>query len=107
ADQLISLAGAYPILKPLMTPETAASWESSITQAADFVVANFPKGNVNYLPTGAVALVLANIALEADNQGWLDKAESLMDETLAGVTADDFITGEGQGVDVGYNAAQS
>ena len=107
ADQLISLAGAYAILKPKMSAADSANWLSAIGKAADFVQSTFPVGNINYSPTGAVALVLAHQVATAPKQAWLDKAKSLMDTTVTSVTADNLITGEGAGVDLGYNIAQS
>jgi hypothetical protein len=107
ADQLISLAGAYAILKPRLTTADGAKWIASITKCADWVEANFPKGNINYVPTGAVALVFASKAVPSPKASWLTKAASLMDLTLQSVNADNLITGEGMGVDLGYNIAQS
>jgi len=107
ADQLISLAGAYAILKPKMSATDSANWLTSIGKAADLVESTFPVSNINYSPTGAVALVLAHQVATAPKQTWLDKATSLMDTTVASTTADNFITGEGNGVDLGYNIAQS
>ncbi len=107
ADQLISLAGAYPILKSRLSPDENTRWVNAITKTADWIVANFPKGNINYTPTGSVALVLASRAVSTPKSTWLTKAASLMDATLASVNADNLITGEGMGVDLGYNIAQS
>ncbi|HEY3667409.1 MAG TPA: hypothetical protein VGL19_15485, partial [Polyangiaceae bacterium] len=107
ADQLISLAGAYAILKPKMSAADSAKWQTAMSKAADLVQSTFPVGNINYSPTGAVALVLAHQVATTPKQAWLDKAKSLMDTTVTSVTADNFITGEGAGVDLGYNIAQS
>ena len=107
ADQLISLAGAYAILKPKLSAADSAKWQTAIGKAADLVQSTFPVGNINYSPTGAVAMVLAHQVSTAPKQAWLDKAKSLMDTTVSSVTADNFITGEGAGVDLGYNIAQS
>jgi hypothetical protein len=107
ADQLISLAGAYAILGARLSPAENAAWSGAITKCADWIVANFPKGNINYSPTGAVALVVASGAIASPKPTWLAKAQSLMDMTLQSVNADGFITGEGMGVDLGYNIAQS
>jgi hypothetical protein len=107
ADQLISMAGAYAILKSRLSAQENGRWVDSITKAADFVQTTFPKGNINYTPTGAVALVMASQALPSPKAGWLTKAASLMDATLQSINADNFITGEGSGVDLGYNIAQT
>ena len=107
ADQLISMAGAYTILKARLTTQESARWVDSITKAADFVQATFPRNNVNYTPTGAVALVMAHKAVPSPKASWLTKAASLMDTTLQSINTDNFITGEGSGVDLGYNIAQS
>jgi hypothetical protein len=107
ADQLISLAGAYPLLEGRLSAEEKGRWQAAITRSADWVVANFPKGNINYQPTGAVALVLSHKAVPAGKAGWLTKAASLMQETISAIGPDGFLLGEGDGVDLGYNIAQS
>lgn len=107
ADQLISMANAYVILKAKLTPQEDTAWVGCITRAADWVAANFPKGNINYVPTGAVALLSANRAISSPKASWLTKAASLMDQTVAAINGDTLLTGEGMGVDLGYNIAQS
>jgi hypothetical protein len=107
ADQLISLAGAYAILKPRLSAPDGPKWIAAITKCADWIVTNFPKSNINYSPTGAVALVFASKAVPSPNASWLTKAASLMDSTLQSVNQDGLLTGEGMGVDLGYNIAQS
>ncbi len=107
ADQLISMAGAYAILKDRLTPAESAAWVKSITRSADWIEANFPKGNLNYLPTGAVALKQAATVIPNPPAKWMAKAASLMVTTVASVDASDFIIGEGKGIDMGYNIAQS
>jgi hypothetical protein len=107
ADQLISLAGAYSILKSHMPAADRPRWERSIRAAADFVARTFPRGNVNYQPTGAVALALAAEALGDPSPAWRKQADALIAATVAGINADDLLTGEGEGVDPGYNLAQS
>ncbi len=107
ADQLISLAGAYPILRDELTPADRTAWEGSMRRAAAFIVQTFPVGNINYHPTGAVALLLTAEALHDPAPEWLAKANSLVALTLKAVNSDGLLTGEGQGVDLGYNIAQS
>ncbi|MDB6165935.1 MAG: hypothetical protein JWQ83_1075 [Lacunisphaera sp.] len=107
ADQLISLAGAYPILREELTPADRTAWENSMRRAADFIVQTFPVGNINYHPTGAVALLLTADALHDPQPAWLAKADSLVALTFKAVNADGLLTGEGSGVDLGYNLAQS
>ncbi len=107
ADQLISLANAYVILKSQLTPQQDSAWTGSITRAADWVSANFPKGNINYVPTGAVALLSASRAVPNPKPGWLPKADGLMAQTVAAINNEDLLVGEGMGVDLGYNIAQS
>lgn len=108
-DQLISLAGAYPILKPFLRPAEIEKWNSSMLKAADFVMQNFPvKSNINYNPTAAATLVLAYQNLDKPQQSWLVKADSLMNVyTLPFIDRQNLLTGEGMGVDEGYNMAQS
>lgn len=108
-DQLISLAGAYPILKPFLSPAEIEKWNSSMQKAAEFVMQNFPvKSNINYNPTAAATLVLAYQNLDKPQQSWLVKADSLMNiYTLPSIDWQNLLTGEGMGVDEGYNMAQS
>jgi hypothetical protein len=107
ADQLISMAGAYAILKDRLTPAENTAWINSMRRSADWIEANFPKGNLNYLPTGAVALKVASNVIANPPAKWMTKAGSLMATTVASVNSDDFIIGEGKGIDLGYNIAQS
>ena len=108
-DQLISMVGAYPILKPFLSPAEIEKWNSSMLKAADFVMQNFPvKSNINYNPTAAATLVLAYQNLDKPQQIWLVKADSLMNVyTLPSIDRQNLLTGEGMGVDEGYNMAQS
>src|SRR5262249_30134250 len=108
ADQTISLAGAYPILKPMLSAQQQAAWEGAMSRCASWMLASFPGGNINYTPTEAVALVLASRAVASPDPKWLTTADSLMTKTLGTINADNFIVGEGTGgVDLGYNIAQS
>lgn len=108
-DQLISMAGAYPILKPFLSPAEIEKWNSSMLKAADFVMQNFPvKSNINYNPTAAATLVLAYQNVDKPQKIWLVKADSLMNiYTLPSIDRQNLLTGEGMGVDEGYNMAQS
>lgn len=107
-DQLISLAGAYAILKPWLNAAEIESWNHSMNAAADYIVATFPLGNINYNPTGAATLLYTYKVAARPKQSWLIKADSLMNNsTLNFVTSDNFLSGEGKGVDEGYNIAQS
>jgi hypothetical protein len=108
ADQTISLAGAYPILKPMLSAQQASAWEAGITRCASWMLQSFPSGNINYTPTEAVALVLASRAVSSPDPSWLTTADALMNATAMTINADGFIVGEGKGgVDLGYNIAQS
>jgi hypothetical protein len=107
ADQVISLAGAYAILKPTLTPTEDAKWKTSLLKSSNWIAATFPIGNINYLPTGAVALKMTYDALPGSPLSWLTKATSLMDTTVNSITSEGFLEGEGGGVDLGYNIAQS
>lgn len=106
-DQLISLAGAYPRLADALDAGQRAAWIRAITRAAAHVQSRWPRGNLNYWPTGAVALVYANRAVPAAPAAWREKADELIRATLATVNADGLLVGEGGGVDVGYNLAQT
>ncbi|WP_438481578.1 pectate lyase [Oleiharenicola lentus] len=107
SDQLISLAGAYPILQPHLSLVERGAWQQAMRRAADHVVATFPITNINYQPTGSVALWLATQVVENPPPDWLAKADALMTLIVNATNADDFIVGEGLGVDLGYNLAQS
>lgn len=107
-DQLISMVGAYAILKPWLSKAEIEKWNLSMNAAADYIVATFPLGNINYNPTGAATLLFAHKVVDHPKQSWLLKADSLMNEnTLKDITREHFLTGEGNGVDEGYNIAQS
>ncbi len=106
-DQLISLAGAYSILSPELDGSERARWLRAIRAAADFTAANPAIANINYHPTGAVALELAARVIENPPPRWRERARELIRLTLDSVNADNLIVGEGQGVDLGYNLAQS
>jgi len=108
ADQLISLAGALDLIKKDLKPAERQAWETAITKAADFCVDRFPgTSNINYTPTAAVGLVLAHRVVENPRTLWLEKAESLIAHVASRVNEDNLITGEGKGVDLGYNIAQT
>jgi hypothetical protein len=108
ADQLISMAGAYPILLPALSDREKTAWTRSMTKAADYIAAHFPiGGNINYTPTGAVALRLAHGVIDRAPEAWLAKSDALMELTLKAENADHLLAGEGGGVDLGYNIAQS
>lgn len=108
-DQLISMAGAFPILKPFLKVSEIEKWNSSMHKAAEYVMVNFPiKSNINYNPTGAATLVLAYKNIDNPEESWLLKADSLMRiYTLKSIDRQNMLTGEGKGVDGGYNMAQS
>lgn len=107
SDQLISLAGAYEIMGDALSPTQRSQWQRAMTLSADYIQRTFPAGNVNYQPTGAVALCFATRVIEHPPESWRKKADQLIAITLAGINADGFITGEGNGVDLGYNIAQT
>jgi hypothetical protein len=108
ADQLISLAGALALLRPELGGDVAAAWEDAVSKAADFCLERFPgTSNINYTPTAAVGLMLAHRAVASPRAIWLEKADSLITHVTAQVNEDNFITGEGKGVDLGYNIAQT
>jgi len=107
-DQLISMAGAYAILKPWLSKAEIEKWNRSMHLAADYIVTTFPLGNINYNPTGAATLLFTYKVADKPKPRWLTKADSLMNtSTLEHITADNFLSGEGKGVDEGYNLAQS
>lgn len=108
-DQLISMAGAYQILKPYLNASEIESWNSSMQNAAGFIMRNFPvRTNINYNATGAATLVFAYNTVKNPKQSWLIKADSLMNNyTLPFITREHLLGGEGMGVDEGYDIAQS
>ena len=108
ADQLISLAGALDLLGDALSEADRQAWQTAIVKAADFSVGRFPgTSNINYTPTAAVGLVLAHRAVSDPNDLWLEKARSLIAHVLSKVNEDNLVTGEGKGVDLGYNIAQT
>jgi hypothetical protein len=108
-DQLISMIGAYAIVKSSLTTHESEKWNHCMSDAADFIAANFPMGsNINYNPTGAATLLYAYQTINSPNAEWLGRAEILIDSfTLPMITPNNFLSGEGGGVDEGYNLAQS
>jgi len=109
SDQLISMAGAYSILKDYLTASELEKWNKSMFIAAEFIRINFPMGsNINYNPTGAVALIFAYNNVKKPEEKWILKADSLMKiNTLKFIDSQNLLNGEGNGVDEGYNIAQS
>jgi hypothetical protein len=109
ADQLISLAGALELIGPELAEDDRRDWSQGITLAANYSLDRFGPGrsNINYIPTAAVGLVLAHRAVESPRAEWLQKAAELMDYLYTQVNEDDLIVGEGKGVDLGYNIAQT
>ena len=108
ADQLISLAGAYAIVKPLLSASENTNWNNSIVSAANYVESTFPLGNVNYNAVGGAALRYSYGVVTNPPASWLTKADALINtNTLPNINSDTLLTGEGQGVDLGYNSAQS
>jgi hypothetical protein len=107
ADQLISLAGALPLLEADLSPAQYAAWTRAVCAAADWVADNFPIGNINYWSTGAVGLRLAALAVADAPAAWEEKAAELVALTLDSTTPEGLILGEGGGVDLGYNLAQT
>jgi hypothetical protein len=108
-DQLISLAGAYAILRPWLTNSERDRWNVSMESASEFIVKFFPiGGNINYSPTAAATLLLTQSVCDRPRQSWLQKADSLMyRNTLPFIDSTGLLTGEGMGIDGGYNIAQS
>ncbi len=105
---MISLAGALVLLRMDLKPAERQAWETAIIKAADFSVDRLPgTSNINYTPTGAVGLVLAHRAVKKPKALWLEKAESLIAHVASKVNEDNLITGEGKGVDLSYNIAQT
>jgi hypothetical protein len=54
-----------------------------------------------------VGLVLAHRAVESPQTAWLEKAEELIAYLASQINEDNLLVGEGKGVDLGYNIAQS
>jgi hypothetical protein len=108
ADQLISLAGAYAIVKAFLNTTESANWSNAISKAADYVRASFPLSNVNYNAIGGAALRTAYGAVSNPKAAWLVKADTLIiRNTLDSITSDNLLSGEGKGIDQGYDLAQS
>ena len=109
ADQLISLAGALDLIGDTLSEDERLAWGRAISKAADFSLERFGPGrsNINYIPTAAVGLMLAHRSVEAQKDAWLAKADELIGFIASQVYDDNLIVGEGKGVDLGYNIAQS
>jgi hypothetical protein len=108
ADQLMSLAGAYALIKSSLTAAQITNWQNSMVKAADWSVGFFPTSNVNYNAISATALLFCYNNLPGPKATWLTKANDLITHgTLDSIITDNFLFGEGKGVDLGYNMAQS
>jgi len=107
ADQLISLAGALPMLAAELSPAQHDAWTTAVTRASDWVVDNFPIGNINYWSTGAAGLRLAALAVADPPAAWETMAAELVTRTLESTTSEGLIWGENGGVDLGYNLGQT
>ena len=108
ADQLISLAGAYTLIKSSLTATQLTNWQNCMVKAADWSVGFFPTSNVNYNAISAAALLFCYNNLPSPKATWSTKASALITHgTLDSIISDNFLFGEGKGVDEGYNMAQS
>jgi hypothetical protein len=113
ADQCISLAEAYRILKQKLSPEERDRWDTSITSAANWIWEyhwKFPTVSTNYCPTAAVALILAYNVVSDPKESWLNTAEDVVNYVVNyRVNLDGFFTGENvpSGVDMGYGYDQT
>jgi hypothetical protein len=105
-DQLVGLAAAYSLIKDSLSAGQKTAWQASISKAADYCMGSGAT-NLNYVATKGVALWLAFQAVSAPNQNWKSKAEELMGATVNAANADDLLSGEDGGVDIGYNIAQT
>jgi hypothetical protein len=115
ADQLMMMAGAYPILKPRLTDKEQVTWKKSISLAADYLVLKMSPdfASINYVPTTAGALAIAYQNIEK-KEAWKTKAQLLAFQTRAKMDDDFFIEGEAAryhdnkyGVDLSYQTDMS
>lgn len=115
ADQLLMMAGAYPILENHLSEENRNNWKKSIAAAADYLVLKMSPdfASINYVPTtaGALAVTYQNIEQRAS---WKVKARQLAFQTRAKMDEDFFIEGEAAryhdnkyGVDLSYQTDMS
>jgi hypothetical protein len=108
ADQLMSLAGAYTLITSSLTATQLTNWQNCMVKAADWSVGFFPTSNVNYNAISATALLFCYNNLPGPKATWLTKSNDLITHgTLDSIITDNFVFGEGKGVDLGYNMAQS
>jgi hypothetical protein len=107
ADQLLALATAYPLLKAELTAAERQTWLSAITKASGFVAEKMSPANVNYAPTSALGLYFARKLISNAPDTWLKKERSYIERTLGAVDENGLISGEGGGIDGGYNLAQT
>ncbi|MCU0443739.1 MAG: hypothetical protein MUE85_02400 [Microscillaceae bacterium] len=115
ADQLLMMAGAYPILKSQLTDKEQVSWKKSISAAADYLVLKMSPdfASINYVPTTAGALAVTYQNIEP-RETWKTKAQTLAFQTRAKMDDDFFIEGEAAryhdnkyGVDLSYQIDMS
>ncbi len=115
ADQLLMMAGAYPLLQPHLSPVEHAAWRLGMARAADYLVRVMSPefASINYVPSTAAALAVSWQNIER-RPAWQAKARLLAEQTLAKMDDDQFIEGEAAryhnvkyGVDIGYQLDMS
>jgi hypothetical protein len=115
ADQLLMMAGAYPILEKQLNDKQRLIWKKSISNATDYLVLKMSPdfASINYVPTTAGALAVTYQNIEK-RETWKNKAQLLAFQTRAKMDDDFFIEGEAAryhdnkyGVDLSYQTDMS
>ncbi len=108
-DQLLMMAGAYPILVSRLTEEEKVQWRSAIKAAADYLtqVMDHSFASINYCATTTISLLVADKVVQ--DVAYRTKAQILAGQVVAMMNEEGFIEGEGgrvygskYGADIGY-----
>lgn len=113
-DQLLTLVMAFQILKGEMTEAQKMTWESSIRQAANYLVEVMSPdfASINYCATTTATLAMTHYYFPENR--YLKKARELAMQVVSKMDEDGFIKAEGDrvygvkyGADVGYEIDMS
>jgi len=113
-DQLLMMAGAYPILVSRLNAADQIRWKNAIRSAADYLVKvmDHSFASINYCATTTVSLLMAD-KIHPDAV-YRDKAKILSRQVVAMMNEEGFIEGEGgrvngskYGADIGYEIDMS
>ena len=113
-DQLLMMAGAYPILASILSEDDQVRWQNAIRYAADYLVRVMDQSfaSINYCATTTISLLVAEQIISDDR--YREKSKTLARQVVAMMNPEGFIEGEGgrihgskYGADIGYEIDMS